>query len=143
MILGDLNVNCYDTNSSLFKKLTNVLHLFHCKQLINSPSRITCSTSTILDHIICNNDEKNCQYGTINVGPSDHFIIQCTRKVVRGQCNDHNNIKIRSLRNYNRENLLSELTNVDWSMILHCNNVNLAWSTFKYIFIKILDKVAP
>ena len=63
MILGDLNVNFYDSNSSLFKKLTNVLHLFHCKQLIDSPTRVTSTTSTILDHIICNNDEKICQHG--------------------------------------------------------------------------------
>ena len=143
MILGDLNVNFLNKNSGLFQKLSNVLNLFNCKQLIDTPTRITCSSSTILDHVICNNKEKICQYGTINIGLSDHLIIYCTRKVVRGQVNRHNVVKMRSLRNYSPASLLLELSNVDWSNVLNCNNVNLAWDNFKSVFLKILDKIAP
>ena len=51
------------------------------KQLIQSPTRVTCSTSTLTDHILTSAPSRVSQKGAINVGVSDHQLIFCTRKI--------------------------------------------------------------
>ncbi|XP_072018361.1 uncharacterized protein [Amphiura filiformis] len=58
--------------------------------LITTATRITDTTSTCIDHILTNNPEKMCQSGTISIGLSDHLLIFCTRKAVRGQISQGN-----------------------------------------------------
>ena len=53
------------------------------KQLILSATRVTCSTSTLIDHIVTSVHSRVSQKGVINVGVSDHQLIFCTRKVSR------------------------------------------------------------
>ena len=143
MILGDINVNFLKQKCSLFKNYKNILDLFNFKQLIKDPTRITDTSSTLIDHIICNNQNKICQSGTECVGLSDHHLIFCTRKVLKSQIGrNHKVIKIRSLRNYTVEGLLEALTSADWSS-MYCSDVNQAWTNFKAIFLQILDTVAP
>ena len=66
-ILGDFNINLYLNNSYIFQK-NNLLQsqsipsdikkfyefctMFGLKQLIEVPTRVTCSSSTIIDHIL-------------------------------------------------------------------------------------------
>ena len=53
ILLGDVNVNFLDsTNGKDFK---SILNLFGLKQLIQKPTRITDSTSTLIDIIGTNN----------------------------------------------------------------------------------------
>ena len=111
MILGDINVNFFEQNCSLFKNYKSILDLFNFKQLIKNSTRITDTSSTLIDHIICNNESKICQSGTVCVGLSDHHLIYCTRKVLKSQISsNHKVIKIRSLRNYSVEDLLAVLS---------------------------------
>ena len=53
------------------------------KQLIQSPTRVTCRTLTLIDHILTSAPSKISQKGLINVGVSDHQLIFCTRKMSR------------------------------------------------------------
>ncbi len=67
------------------------------KQLIDSPTRITEKTSSLLDHILTNAHEKISQSGVVNVGLSDHQMIYCTRKIWKQKFKNHKDITIRSL----------------------------------------------
>ena len=49
-ILGDFNI-CLLNNSNLTKKYNNLLKSFNFTQLIDSPTRVTQSSSTLIDHI--------------------------------------------------------------------------------------------
>ena len=97
-ILGDININTLiDDNRSIFEirkntPLRNSLpslckqyiafcSSFSLKQLISSPTRITCSSSTIIDHILTNTTNTISQSGVIDLGISDHNIIFLTRKM--------------------------------------------------------------
>ena len=53
--------------------------MFNLKQIIEELSKVTESTASILDHIICSHDDKVVQLRSIPVGISDHNIIFCTR----------------------------------------------------------------
>ena len=45
------------------------------------------------------------------MGLSDHFLTFCTRKTVRGSINKHKTTKIRSLKNYTKDDFLHRLKN--------------------------------
>ena len=56
---------------------------FSLHQLIKVPTRITCNSATIIDHILASYLERVTQQGIIDVGLSDHQLIFCTRKISR------------------------------------------------------------
>ena len=70
-------------------------------------------------------------------------MIYCTRKVQRPLFNGHNSVSMRSLKHYSKDRLIEELTKADWEPIFSCKDVCLAWASFKGIFTKVIDKVAP
>ena len=48
------------------------------KQLIKAPTRITSSTSTLIDHILTSSSEKVVQAGIIKTSLSNHQLNFCT-----------------------------------------------------------------
>ena len=55
----------------MLESYKHVLGIFNLKQLINTPTRITPNSSTIIDHILCYPPENVIQSGSIPVGLSD------------------------------------------------------------------------
>ena len=49
--------------------------MFDLTQIIKSPTRITCSSTSLIDHILASFPERISQEGLINVGLSDHQLI--------------------------------------------------------------------
>ena len=80
--------------------------------LIQHPTRIICHTSTLIDHIITNFEEKVTQSGVIDTLLSDPQLIFGTRKIKRVQTNNYKQISFYSLKNYSMENFERELKNI-------------------------------
>ena len=97
-------------------------------EIIKEPTRITCSTSTLLDHILTNSSEKVSQKGVIDVGISDHQLIYCTRKIKRIKHNMHNQIQVQSLKKYSAEIFTNALKTVQFPNYNIFSNVNIAYS---------------
>ena len=74
-------LQCANKISLEAKKYLEFCKTFGFKQIIKSPTRVTLSTSSFIDHILKNNNEKIAQCGLISVGLSDHQMIFCTRKM--------------------------------------------------------------
>ena len=53
--MGDFNIDC--TSCINKKKWQNLVQLFDLSQLVSEPTRITETTSTLIDHIYTNNQE--------------------------------------------------------------------------------------
>jgi hypothetical protein len=52
-ILGDFNIDFKPSNkTSIFKSYRDLLNLFDLNQIIEEPTRVTDSSSTVIDHII-------------------------------------------------------------------------------------------
>ena len=90
-ILGDFNINLFSKQNYIFhqtntqsmspkvKNYFQFCSLYGLEQLIKSPIRVTCSTSSLIDHIQTTFPERVSQQGIIDVGLSDHHLIYCTR----------------------------------------------------------------
>ena len=97
-ILGDFNVNLYQnqnhtrcknntlvsaTFSNDVKNYLKFCTIFGLIQIIKFPIRMTCSSTSLIDHILASFPERSSQEGVINVGLSDRELIYCTRKISR------------------------------------------------------------
>lgn len=117
--------------------------LYSFSQIINTPTRVTTTTSTTIDHILCNATENVCQCGTLDLGISDHMVIYCTLKIIKGTTYVNNVVKVRSMRNYDKQVYISMLDNIDWNCVLDLVDVNSAWNKFKQILDCIINDIAP
>ena len=65
----------YKELSPELKKYTEFCLTFCFKQMIKSPTRTTCSTSTLTEHILTNTQEYISQSAIINTALSDHSVL--------------------------------------------------------------------
>ena len=147
-ILGDTNIctgtdSCNHKKSTITKAYLNVLSGAGFHQLIDKPTRVTETSISCIDHIICNFTNKVAQSGVIPFGVSDHSMIYCTRKQIKIKFNKHKTVSMRSMKHYSANILCNYLDNCDWSLVLNSNCVNTAWSNFTQIFNTVLNKIAP
>ena len=142
-LLGDFNINCNNVHSVASRTYLDVLSLFNFHQLINVPTRITPTTCSTLDHILCNVKENIYQSGTLNIGISDHMAIYCSRKIKRGIMIANNVVTIRSMKNYDKSVYVSMLESSNWARVFEETNVNSAWKIFKDTLELIIDNITP
>ena len=133
----------FTLKSSLCRKCISFMRMFDFNQLISEATRVTSSSSALIDNILSNTSEKIGQFGTISLGLSDHCLIYATRKVVKGQINKHNIVKLRPLRNYCKQDFGLKLSALNWQDGLTSTDVTKAWELFKEYFHSVLDVVAP
>ena len=132
-----------DPTSSLIRKYKEFCQSFFLTEIIKEPTRTTCNTASLLDHILTNCAEKVCQKGVIDVGLSDHQLKFCTRKIRRTRRNMHNQTQTRSLRNYCAEKLISTLKDIKFPNYDIFSDVNVAYVDLTKKISDAIDNVAP
>ena len=75
------------------------------KQLISIPTRVTSKISTLIDHVLSNSSQKVNQCGVFELGISDNNLVYSTRKTPSLKSNKHNDISVRSMKNYTNKKL--------------------------------------
>ena len=79
IIMGDMNVNYLKENDH--EVIKDIFPENGFKQILNTPTRITDQTSSLIDLIYVNN-KQNISYKTVTpTGVSGHDLIGCVRKV--------------------------------------------------------------
>ena len=117
--------------------------MFGIKQLIESPARITCSSSSIIDHILASFPDRVTQRGILNVGLSDHQLIYCTRKTTKIKRGGHKQITFRSFKNYTIDGYEKAQIKINFPEYKKFDNVNDAYSNFIQKLMEVINKVAP
>ena len=141
-ILGDFNIDFSQPHSPLLSKYTEILDFFGLEQLITEPTRITPTSSSLIDHIVTNSRDLVRASGTVVVGFSDHLITFSSR-IFPKVASAPNVKKVRSMKDYSKEGFLSELAKVDWSSVLSSDNADYCVTEFSRLFNSAVDKVAP
>ena len=131
------------SSSALVNKYKEFCQPFSLTEIIKEPTRITCSTSTPLDHILTNSSETVSQKGVIDVGISNHQLIYCTRKIKRIKHNMHNQIQVWPLKTYSADIFTNALKTVQFPNYNMFSNVKVAYSDLLNKISDRIDSVAP
>ena len=114
------------------------------KQLIQSLTHVTCSTSTLIDHNLTSAPSRVSKKSVINVGVSDHQLIFFTRKICRIKTGGaHKYLKFEKLfKNYTTD-YYKEALQVDFPNCERFGDVNEVYSDFFQKLMTVIDKIAP
>ena len=141
-ILGDFNINVLD-RSNISKRYKEICSFHGLKQVIESYTRITDNTSTLIDHVLTNSVENMSQHGVLEIALSDHYAIYCTRKTQKQKYHKHKFITVRSLKRYSKTLLLEKLNTLVFPDYSSYENMDTAYSEFTEEISKIINEIAP
>ena len=131
-------------NFPLMSKDNELCQTFSLKDIIQEPpTRITSTTSSLLDHILNNTGCKISQKGVIDVDISDDQLMYLTRKSLRTKTNMHNQIWVWSLKKYTPKLLIKELKKINFLNYNIFSNVNIAYLDLVKKILSVVDKFAP
>ncbi|XP_053398328.1 uncharacterized protein LOC128556711 [Mercenaria mercenaria] len=146
ILTGDFNYN-YDpitkaTNNNSWDNITNS---FNLKQLVDMPTRVTCTTKTIIDHLYTNFSQNISEINVPAISISDHFPVCFTRKVSstvpKGPL--HHMIQYRNMKHFDESVFLESLEQQPWSILDIYEDPNDALDTFNSLFNDVLNRHAP
>ena len=156
-LLGDFNINILQNGENVFeKKLSNsklnsipfivkeyLDFAFSYSLKLSTPTRTTENTATLIDHVLTSSPHKIIKSGVVEVYLSDHELIYCTRKTTKLKSNKHNELNIRSMKNYTAEGFVELLKKIDFPNYETYACVNMAYLDFVTKIVDIIDSYCP
>ena len=125
-------------------KLMNITDVYGLQQLITEPTRVTQTSSTLIDVIYTNCSDKIVCSGVCHISISDRSMVFAYRKLsINGLTPGHNALTYRKFCKFNRINFRNDITSQNWDEINNFSNPNDMWSKWKCMFLSIVDKHAP
>ena len=143
ILLGDFNCNLI--NHETHKDTNDFLNLFLSNSflpLITLPSRVTDTSSTLIDNIWTNAKHDKFSSGLLLEHLSDHLPIFYLQVKDANKRHKENEI-IRNLSDKNRENFREELLLYNWDPILSDNNPKSAFDSFAKVIKEKYDYCFP
>ena len=142
IIMGDFNINLIsrEDHGNDLLRLTETYGLL---QLIMTPTRITNTSSTLIDHIYTNISSYCIQSGCIEAGISDHLPVYAVFKKFKCVSQPEKTILCRNFHTFSVDSFCDDLASIQWREVYECTEPNDAYSKFHNIFLEICDKHAP
>ena len=114
-------------------------------QLVDTPTRVTETSSTLIDHAYSNKPEKIADIFVPCYIISDHYPVCLTRKLSNKteSDNQHKTITFRNMRHFDSLKFLEDLNAQPWQLLNFFENPNDALDFFMQLFETLLDKYAP
>lgn len=129
IIVGDINIDLLVENTHQVEFLT-LIQSFACFNRINTPTRVTATSSTLLDPCITNVHPDDVLSGVITAGISDHMPIFC----ILPKLKKVNNTPVSRLYRYISEEALNTfyalLQEQNWENVLCERNPDKAYNLF-------------
>lgn len=142
IIMGDLNIDLFVDNMNSHQ-LNNIFETYDLNQLISEPTRVTNTSSTLLDIIAISND---AIIGAINVVDvpeiSDHFLTSCEINNISID-NNIKFVKYRDFKNFNEQLFVDDLNKIEWDHIFSMNDVDDMLNFFNENVLYLFDVHAP
>ena len=142
-IMGDFNLNLlhYNENANCHEFLDLMLsHSF--VPLTKKPTRVTDSTSTLIDNIFVNN-LTNITTGIIVSDISDHYPIHALLSDFRINSRGKFSSSIRDFSDSNLNKLRERLSSLDWSSVYNTENVSASFKKFIDTFNLHFNQIIP
>ena len=117
IFLGDYNIDQLKTESPAFKYFkNNILEPLSLTQIVNSPTRVTKDTSTLIDLILTNSPQNIKFTDTADFpGISDHKLVYCSYSLKKPKFTPRI-VKRRDFRNFVKEKFMYEVENGNYKV---------------------------
>lgn len=140
-LLGDINIDLMKPN----KSWNDRIQLCNLEQLVNTPTRVTANSETLIDHIYVSNKKHILEVCVPVYGCSDHYPICLTwhKKGAKIPKPGHKTITYRSFAKFNEETFISDLLNSSLSNVYSYTDPEEAMSFWLDTLINVYDKHAP
>ena len=149
-IFGDMNLDCHEGKwlrhnyslLSLSRLVQVACNLNNFTQLVTQPTRIQYNSIrnetsvSCIDHLYCNTKHRCSRVSVIPFGNSDHDLLSYTR-YPKEPVSPSRTIRKRSYKNFEKNLFLNDLSEVDWSPVYSCQDVDLAEATFTRLFLSV------
>lgn len=112
IIIGDMNINVGKKSKNV-KKYLSVIDQLNLMQHVNIPTRVCKKSSTIIDHILSN--EEKISWNVNVESPTDHSLIEISFKGGGKKLMEKPKIVRKCWRNYSKEKLIEEIKNIEWN----------------------------
>ena len=142
LLLGNFNYS-FTRNDSTVKRYKSMLSSFSLEQLIKNATRVTATTSSVIDHILTNCKSKISACGVLDYSFSDHQVIFCVRGSIQKSFSPPITKTVRSFANYSVSIFREELRKINWSSVYLAPNVDIALENFSFLFQSAVDRIAP
>ncbi len=120
------------------------MELYQLSQTINTPTRVTTTSSSLLDVCLTPTPTRLITSQVIPIAISDHYMIFVVRKInIQRKQNSHKKVEIRNLKYFNAESFQADLRGQEWELLDSNLCVDEMWNTWKTLFLNILDRHAP
>ena len=144
IVMGDLNFNYKFDCELRSNPVFHIETMYNMKQLVTQPTRVTLSTSTLLDVILSNISECHTKTGVYETNISDHYMVYTVLNYEKTK-SEYNVVRFRNYKSFNVSVFIDELkscsaiNDIGWSS----NMLDSKWNEFKENFIAISNKHAP
>ena len=146
VILGDMNIDHLKVDSSPLKLFNSYFtEPFAFSQIVTEPTRITKSSSTLIDLILVSNPENVKVHGVVDTpGISDHCLIFMAYSLKKPKFKPKMVTK-RDFRNFDEKLFIKDMERAPWGNILAVddNDIDNKVTIYENIHIEIIDKHAP
>lgn len=141
LVLGDFNVDLLKPQP----RWDGIISSLGLKQFITLPTRVTATSSTLLDHVYSNNHSSILNASLADLSVSDHAPIFCskTTKMPKTTCKGHTVISFRSFKNFDRDAFLYDLNLVSFDPVFNHADPDQALDCWYDTVVPILNKHAP
>ena len=126
-IMGDLNCNMLPTSSSNIntQTLLNITDIYNLKQLISKSTRITPSSSTLIDVIFASHPNNILCSGVSHISISDHSLVYAYHKISPPPpTKGINNISYRKFKNFDAHSFRADIAVQPWDELMGMENTN-------------------
>ena len=141
LVLVDFNIDLLKPHSSWDSTIT----LLGLTQLVKSPTRITQTSATIIDHIHTNNPDVITEVSVSDLSINDHCPISCSRSIKLPKCEPqtHSYISFRSFKHFNKAAFFNHLHWAPFTEVLHCSDPDNALATWYNVYLNVVNRHAP
>ena len=146
IMCGDFNINFLQPESyptSFFQ--LNVIEPFGLSQVIKEPTRVTATTSTLIDLILVNNPDNVKTCGVVDVpGISDHHLVYMAYAIKKPKFTPKTFTR-RDFKNFSQEAFMRDINLAPFEHVyaVEDDELDKKATIFENIFNDVLDKHAP
>ena len=137
-------MNLLESNSNI-RNWLQITESINLSQLVDTPTRVTETSSTLIDHAYSNKPENIADIFVPSYSISDHYPVCLTRKLSnkKESDNQHKTISFRNMKHFDSSKCLEDLNAQPWQLLNMFENPNDALDFFMQLFETLLDKHAP